>query len=335
MKKSIIILSFIAVSFGLKAQHYDTLVYKPVEIETCRTVFDTTLAVSQNFSMFNNYAYRYTTCPNSGYLPYYFGYIAGTNDYGIDRLAQPYFMDTIVRVIGVATQFSGAINGNPNATFNLYLQDTGFTTVYAHANYKCVQDTSIHNPNGNQLSTIVLGRYYFDTAINIQNFNLVADFPTFNTPNYYPSIFNHTLSAFDTSSCWGMNAECYTGHSPYFRKNGVWTSFKDDYVYELYSRMHIFMFPILAIKNNSSLGQEVESSIKVDVYPNPAKDVLNISSSNTIKDIEIYNIIGQKLIEKNIQSLNSSIDISKLDKGNYIIKLNTEKGRMNKKFIIE
>lgn len=334
MKKTIIIIAFIAVSFGLKAQHYDTLIYKPVEIETCRTVFDTTLAVSQNFSMFNNYAYRYNTCPNSEYMGYYFGYIAGTSEYAIDGLAQPYFMDTTVMVIGVATQFEGGINGNNNATFNLYLQDTGFTTVYAHTNYKCVFDTSIHNPNGNPSSNKILGRFYFDTAINIQNFNIVADFPTLNTPGYMPSHFNHTLSNYDPT-CLGNYVECYTGHSPYFRKNGVWTSFKDDYVYEIYSRMHIFMFPILAIKDNSSLGKEVESSIKVDIYPNPARDLLNISSSNTIKDIEIYNIIGQKLIEKNIQSPNSSIDISKLSKGNYIIKVNTEKGIVNKKFIIE
>ena len=57
-------------------------------------------------------------------------------------------------------------------------------------------------------------------------------------------------------------------------------------------------------------------------YPNPAMDVLNYRSEG-IKNIEVYNSLGQKLKE---EKADGSVNISSFPKGSYILKLLGENG---------
>ena len=61
-------------------------------------------------------------------------------------------------------------------------------------------------------------------------------------------------------------------------------------------------------------------------YPVPTKDLLHIKSESNLKSIEIYNLIGQKVITRNAEGKNIQIDISKLKPGAYIIKLSSING---------
>lgn len=70
-----------------------------------------------------------------------------------------------------------------------------------------------------------------------------------------------------------------------------------------------------------SLGTETitkdDNSIKL--LPNPVKNILNISNkNNTISRIEIYSVLGKKVLDVGNQN---SIDVSKLNKGIYISKI--------------
>jgi hypothetical protein len=67
------------------------------------------------------------------------------------------------------------------------------------------------------------------------------------------------------------------------------------------------------------------------MYPNPANEILNITSNrNTIKNVEIYNIIGKKVIDSKSQNIN----ISGLTNGVYITKIKSDHNRFAvKKFI--
>jgi len=71
------------------------------------------------------------------------------------------------------------------------------------------------------------------------------------------------------------------------------------------------------------------------LYPNPVKDILNISSKHQteIKSVEIYNIIGQLVIV--VPNAVQNIDVSSLESGTYFVKVNSEKGSGNTKFIKE
>ena len=71
------------------------------------------------------------------------------------------------------------------------------------------------------------------------------------------------------------------------------------------------------------------------IYPNPAKDILNISCKNgvTIDEVLIYNQTGQKVLERKLS--NNTIDVSNLQKGMYIVELVSKEWKVRKKLIIE
>lgn len=71
------------------------------------------------------------------------------------------------------------------------------------------------------------------------------------------------------------------------------------------------------------------------VYPNPVNNVLNIETKQTIEvsSVNIYNQLGQLvLVVPNAQNA-KSVDVSSLSAGNYFIKINSDKGTSNTKFV--
>lgn len=59
-------------------------------------------------------------------------------------------------------------------------------------------------------------------------------------------------------------------------------------------------------------------------FPNPVKDILNLSYTIDIEEITIYNMMGQKVLAKSIHATQSQIDMSNLPDGNYLVKITTE-----------
>ncbi len=73
----------------------------------------------------------------------------------------------------------------------------------------------------------------------------------------------------------------------------------------------------------------------ISVYPNPANDILTIEGEN-IAGIQIYDILGRKLIEQNTCDYTTFINTSNLNTGNYIAKIITTDGNsMTKKIEIQ
>lgn len=71
------------------------------------------------------------------------------------------------------------------------------------------------------------------------------------------------------------------------------------------------------------------------VYPNPAKDILNIDvpKSFTQAEIVIYNVLGNKISTYIINSENTSFDISSLKQGVYFLSINANNLSQTIKFI--
>lgn len=70
------------------------------------------------------------------------------------------------------------------------------------------------------------------------------------------------------------------------------------------------------------------------IYPNPVKNVLNIKTELPIFQYEIYSLDGKKLqTGKNVD--NPKIDVSQLQKGNYLLKAKTKNNEQITKFIKE
>lgn len=71
-------------------------------------------------------------------------------------------------------------------------------------------------------------------------------------------------------------------------------------------------------------------SKEIKVFPNPADNSLNIGSENiVIEKIQIYNTLGQLLIETESQS----IGVEELQKGLYFIRIYSEKGTAIRRFL--
>jgi len=64
------------------------------------------------------------------------------------------------------------------------------------------------------------------------------------------------------------------------------------------------------------------------VYPNPAREFININSEQNIEKVQIINLAGQVVWENSNEFLNSKINISAMDNGLYIINVVTEGGKV-------
>jgi hypothetical protein len=74
---------------------------------------------------------------------------------------------------------------------------------------------------------------------------------------------------------------------------------------------------------------------EISIFPNPADKTLTIAAKNgvVLKEAVIYNQTGQKVLQ--CKPLNSTLDISKLRPGMYIVELLTGKGQVREKLMVE
>ena len=90
----------------------------------------------------------------------------------------------------------------------------------------------------------------------------------------------------------------------------------------------------------STLGvDEVSLSDNISIYPNPAKNNLNIlaTSNLQLELATIFDVRGRQVITKDLNSSNSlnTIDVSQLQAGVYFIKIDLDTISTTKKFIVE
>jgi len=72
------------------------------------------------------------------------------------------------------------------------------------------------------------------------------------------------------------------------------------------------------------------SSINIEIYPNPVTSVLNIQTSLVIKQIEVIDLFG-RILRKRANT--SSLNISSLQSGIYVLRIETDQGKKKIKFI--
>ncbi|CAI8803981.1 M12 family metallo-peptidase [Chryseobacterium sp. IT-36CA2] len=77
------------------------------------------------------------------------------------------------------------------------------------------------------------------------------------------------------------------------------------------------------IKNNS-----------IDIYPNPAKNMITLSSKEKLKGYKIYDEAGRLVLsDSSLKGNKQEINLSSIQTGNYVITVETEKQTINKKLI--
>ena len=99
--------------------------------------------------------------------------------------------------------------------------------------------------------------------------------------------------------------------------------------------------PIQAIIDTSS--DSLDSGVvsvelleeNIEIYPNPAKDVLNINSAFAIKEVEIYDALNRLIEKRKANKRNIQLNIANYKAGSYIVNIKTAKGSVKKKLIVE
>jgi len=81
---------------------------------------------------------------------------------------------------------------------------------------------------------------------------------------------------------------------------------------------------------------KLTSKNELEIYPQPSKDFITVKADKNLTNIEIYNVIGERIFSRNVNSKNPNIDISELADGCFFISAFTEKGLYcTKKFIVQ
>ena len=97
-----------------------------------------------------------------------------------------------------------------------------------------------------------------------------------------------------------------------------------------------YNFPITT-NTASSIFSNLETAgfdaTKVSVSPNPTRNSVLVKSVSKINSIAIFDIQGRQLQTKLVHGFETSIDVSHLQLGNYLLKISTENGVINHKII--
>jgi hypothetical protein len=75
------------------------------------------------------------------------------------------------------------------------------------------------------------------------------------------------------------------------------------------------------IQIDAMLGTPAVSETTFNYYPNPVKDKLHLTASDNISDVEVYNLLGQVVMQQTASQKEVSVDMSALPTGSYIVKL--------------
>ncbi|MDN3722895.1 choice-of-anchor B family protein [Aequorivita sp. SDUM287046] len=103
--------------------------------------------------------------------------------------------------------------------------------------------------------------------------------------------------------------------------DGAWS------VYPFFASGNIVISDInrgLFIVRDALLGLNEATVSSFALYPNPAKNIVTVSSKiDPLEKIEVFNVLGQKVMDLNfVNTLSENIDISKLQTGMYVLKIN-------------
>ncbi len=113
---------------------------------------------------------------------------------------------------------------------------------------------------------------------------------------------------------------------------------------EVPTGLHSFCVTAIYIEGGSDCSNIVEVLITsmgenniggLDVYPNPSKDEVNVSSGSIIKSISIFNSFGQLMKNQNVNDKNFRFNISKFNPGVYVLKIEFSDGLISKRIVIE
>lgn len=94
----------------------------------------------------------------------------------------------------------------------------------------------------------------------------------------------------------------------------------------------------LLIPSNTPITSAIQidgKRMKCNIYPNPSKGYISVDSPSNIDLVQIFNIEGKAVFEKENIIAHQVIDLSKLSKGIYAVKMVSGKDQVTQKLILD
>ncbi|MGM9820588.1 MAG: T9SS type A sorting domain-containing protein [Candidatus Onthomorpha sp.] len=73
----------------------------------------------------------------------------------------------------------------------------------------------------------------------------------------------------------------------------------------------------------------------VRVYPNPANEILNVACDYDIEGVAVFDVQNRLVEERKVNSKTLQLPLANYAQGTYFITITTEKGKLNKKFVVQ
>ncbi|MFS4427957.1 T9SS type A sorting domain-containing protein [Chryseobacterium sp. S90] len=88
----------------------------------------------------------------------------------------------------------------------------------------------------------------------------------------------------------------------------------------------------IKINNEASLSTRdaVKNDVKLSIYPNPATEVIKITTPNKIKHVEVYDMSGKRV---DVTLSGDQVNVRNLSSGAYLLNVETEGRNFTEKFI--
>lgn len=89
------------------------------------------------------------------------------------------------------------------------------------------------------------------------------------------------------------------------------------------------------VYGQSSSLNDMAELMNTTVYPNPARDYVNVTSKVNMTKVELYNTLGQVVYSSNVNANTVNVPVSSLNNGTYFVKAYANNMVVTKKIVVE
>ena len=162
----------------------------------------------------------------------------------------------------------------------------------------------------------------------------------FGTGSYVANTWHHVVITYDVTNVRIYMNGTLTDTKPFILNTGLSNiKFGNNSTNVNLDDLKIYDYAILqadvtSLFNNNTLSASnfQSNNLKFNLYPNPATDILNISLETELKSVEIYSLLGQKVLTTD----KNQVYVSELSKGIYMVRVeDVNNGVSTQKLVVE
>ena len=270
----------------------------------------------------------------------------------LDDYAQPFSTDTSITIIGISGYIDNYIwpaVSHGQDKFYLEIWDSTLTEVIRSVDVTNTNNDFSYKPQ--MWTTPHYTEVFFDSAINMNGkFYVVYHTPDSVLDRENASKVSFTSNVYATIFCEHDMLTYHSNMLPLRRecKQVSWLPFQTydathNYAADVSSFITmIYLFPILGEYDPNAeewhgvgLNETRDISQFTHVFPNPAKEEVNINCGYKIRSLQMFDEQGKRLLEKEVNAYNYQINLENYPTGTYLIKVLTNSGQATKKVIKE